>query len=100
MDKKTIIQFAWLFGLLTFITIVAIITRPTEINRLEFIEKRLENISLQKEILTDREKRNFIELGPKYDFDILNSVYDQHSSESVGDDNRILISKKRFQTFK
>jgi DNA polymerase-3 subunit alpha len=51
-------------------------------------------------ILTDREKRNFIELGPKYDFDILNSVYDQHSSESVGDDNRILISKKRFQTFK
>ena len=51
-------------------------------------------------ILTDREKRNFIELGPKYDFDILNSVYDQHSSESVGDDNRILISKKRFQTFR
>ena len=35
MNKKTIIQFAWLFGLLTFITVVAIITRPTEINRLE-----------------------------------------------------------------
>ena len=56
MDKKTIIQFAWLFGLLAFITIVAVITRPTEINRLEFIEKRLDNISLQKEILTEKEK--------------------------------------------
>ena len=57
MDKKTIIQFSWLLGLLAFITIVAIITRPTEINRLEFIEKRLDNIALQKEILTDREKQ-------------------------------------------
>ena len=57
MNKKTIIQFAWLFGLLTFITVVAIITRPIEINRLEFIEKRLDDISLQKEILTDKEKQ-------------------------------------------
>ena len=51
-------------------------------------------------ILTDREKRNFIELGTKYDFDILNAVHDQYSSKSVGDDGRLMMAEKRFQTFK
>ena len=51
-------------------------------------------------ILTDREKRNFIELGKKYDFDILTSIHDSYKSKSVGDDNRALFTDRRFQTFK
>ena len=51
-------------------------------------------------ILTDREKRNFIALGEKYNFDILTSVMDVLKNEAVGDDNRKVMAEKRFQTFK
>ena len=51
-------------------------------------------------ILTDREKRNFIALGEKYNFDILNSIKDVMKNDLVGDDNRKVMSIKRFQTFK
>jgi hypothetical protein len=57
MDKKTIIQFAWLFGLLTFITTIAIITAPDKLNRLDYIEKRMDDIQEQREILTEKEKK-------------------------------------------
>jgi len=52
-----IIQFAWLFGLLAFITVVAIITSPKNLNRLELLEKRMEDIQMQREILTEKEKQ-------------------------------------------
>ena len=51
-------------------------------------------------ILTDREKRNFIALGEKYDFDILTAIMDIFKNEEVGDDNRKVMTPKRFQTFK
>ena len=51
-------------------------------------------------ILTDREKRNFVELGEKYDYDILAAVHDCFKAEAVGDDNRKLFTEKRFSTFK
>ena len=51
-------------------------------------------------ILTDREKRNFIALGEKYNFDILTSIMDVFKNEAVGDDNRKVMAEKRFQTFK
>jgi len=51
-------------------------------------------------ILTDREKRNFIALGEKYDFDILTAIMDVFKNEDVGDDNRKVMAPKRFQTFK
>lgn len=51
-------------------------------------------------ILTDREKRNFIELGPKYNYDILNSVADVVKKETMGDDNKLLMKPSRFETFK
>ena len=51
-------------------------------------------------ILTDREKRNFIALGEKYDFDILTAIMDVFKNEEVGDDNRKVMAPKRFQTFK
>jgi DNA polymerase-3 subunit alpha len=51
-------------------------------------------------ILTDREKRNFIELGDAYDYDILNAIFDAVKNDMVGDDNRKIMTPKRFETFK
>ena len=57
MDKKNIISIAWLVGLLTFIATIAIITAPDKINRLEFIEKKIEDIQEQRTVLTEKEKQ-------------------------------------------
>jgi DNA polymerase III subunit alpha len=51
-------------------------------------------------LLTDREKRNFIALGEKYDYDILNSIHAAKAEELVGDDGRPLMKESRFETFK
>ena len=51
-------------------------------------------------ILTDREKRLFSSLGEKYNYDILNTVYDCVKNKQVGDDNKVIMSEKRFTTFK
>ena len=57
MDKKNIISIAWLVGLLTFIATIAIITAPDKINRLEFIEKKMEDSQKQRTVLTEKEKQ-------------------------------------------
>ena len=57
MDKKNIIGIAWLVGLLTLITTIAIITAPDKLNRLEFIEKKIEDIQKQRTVLTEKEKQ-------------------------------------------
>lgn len=51
-------------------------------------------------LLTDREKRNFIEIGDKYDYDILASVHSAVREELIGDDGRKIMPEKRFGTFK
>ena len=51
-------------------------------------------------ILTDREKRNLLELGESYDYDIITSIHDVKTQEMVGDDNRVIFKEKRFETFK
>jgi len=51
-------------------------------------------------ILTDREKRLFISLGEKYNYDILNTIHDCVKQKSVGDDSKVIMSEKRFSTFK
>ena len=51
-------------------------------------------------LLTDREKRNFIKIGERFGFDILNSIADVVDKVVVGDDNKPIISEKRFVTFK
>lgn len=51
-------------------------------------------------ILTDREKRLFCSLGEKYNYDILKTVHDCVKNKQVGDDNKAIMSDKRFQTFK
>ncbi|MEY3370667.1 MAG: hypothetical protein RLZZ361_1337, partial [Cyanobacteriota bacterium] len=51
-------------------------------------------------ILTDREKRNMVSLGEKYNYDILNTIADCSKQELIGDDNKRIFSEKRFNTFK
>ena len=51
-------------------------------------------------ILTDREKRNLIALGPKYNYDIITAIHDTWKEEMVGDDNRKMFTEKRFGTFR
>ena len=51
-------------------------------------------------LLTDREKRNFIKIGERFGFDILNSIADVVDKVVIGDDNKPIISEKRFVTFK
>ncbi len=51
-------------------------------------------------LLTDREKRNFIALGDKYDYKLLNAISDAKDGLLVGDDGRPLMKESRFQTFK
>lgn len=51
-------------------------------------------------ILTQREKRNIIELGPKFNYDVLNTVYDCHKNQILADDGKPLFKPSRFETFK
>jgi DNA polymerase-3 subunit alpha len=50
--------------------------------------------------LTDREKLQFINIGSNYNFDILNSIRDVTKNNLIGDDNKKIMSEKRFETFK
>ena len=51
-------------------------------------------------ILTDREKRNFELLGPKYDWDVLGTIQAIITEGLVGDDGRPVMKPSRFETFK
>jgi DNA polymerase-3 subunit alpha len=51
-------------------------------------------------ILTDREKRNIVALGEKYNFDVLKTIADCSKEQLMGDDNKRILSEKRFNTFK
>jgi DNA polymerase-3 subunit alpha len=51
-------------------------------------------------LLTDREKRNFVKIGEKYNYDILNSIHDVVTNQKLGDDGRAIMPDKRFQTLK
>ena len=51
-------------------------------------------------LLTDREKRNFIQLGEKFNYDVLKTIEAATTGELLADDNRRLMSDSRFVTFK
>lgn len=51
-------------------------------------------------LLTDREKRNFVKIGERFGYDILNSIAEVVDKKVLGDDNKPIISEKRFETFK
>ena len=51
-------------------------------------------------LLTDREKRNFVNLGQKFNYDILNSIAHIREKDCPADDGRTLMKDSRFKTFK
>ena len=51
-------------------------------------------------LLTDREKRNFISLGEKFNFDILESIHSAKKDALLADDGKPLMKESRFVTFK
>jgi DNA polymerase-3 subunit alpha len=51
-------------------------------------------------ILTDREKRNFIKLGPKYNWKLLDAIVDVREKKLKGDDNKPFFKDSRFETFR
>lgn len=51
-------------------------------------------------ILTDREKRNFQFLGPKYEWDVLNTIQAVVKENILGEDAKPLMKESRFQTFR
>ena len=50
-------QYAWILGLGAAIMIVRIITFPSKTNHLDYIEKRMDDIQMQREMLTEKEKQ-------------------------------------------
>lgn len=51
-------------------------------------------------LLTDREKRNFAKGGERFGYDLLNTIAEVVEKKILGDDNKPIISEKRFVTFK
>ena len=51
-------------------------------------------------LLTDREKRNFIQLADRFNFDVLKTIDSATKGQLLADDNRRLMSDSRFETFK
>ena len=51
-------------------------------------------------LLTDREKRNFIAIGPKFNYDILESIHRAKHDNLIGDDGKPIMKESRFVTFK
>jgi DNA polymerase III subunit alpha len=51
-------------------------------------------------LLTEREKRNFCKIGDRFGFNLLKSVASAVEEKTVGDDNKLIMPAKRFETFK
>ena len=49
-------QLGWLIGLSAGLLMIAVLTFPGKENQLDYIEKRLDDIEMQREILTEKEK--------------------------------------------
>ena len=49
-------QLGWLIGLSAGLLMVAVLTFPGKENQLDYIEKRLDDIEMQREILTEKER--------------------------------------------
>ena len=51
-------------------------------------------------LLTDKEKRNIIDLGPKFEYDLVKCIKDCVDKGLLGDNNKPIISEKRYETLK
>ena len=49
-------EIGWVLGLSAAIMMIAILTFPTEKNRLEYIEERMDSLEREKSVLTQKEK--------------------------------------------
>ena len=49
-------QLGWVLGLSAAIMMVAVLTFPSKENQLDFIEKRINDIEMQREVLTEKER--------------------------------------------
>ena len=49
-------EIGWVLGLSAAIMMIAVLTFPTEKNRLEYIEERMDNYEREKSLLTEKEK--------------------------------------------
>tara|TARA_B100000902_G_scaffold241238_1_gene228478 strand:- start:683 stop:937 length:255 start_codon:yes stop_codon:yes gene_type:complete len=55
--SKMFIQYSWIFGIAGALFLLAYFTYPDKKNALEYIEKRMNDIQMQREFLTDKEKQ-------------------------------------------
>ena len=51
-------------------------------------------------LLTDREKRNFENLGEEFSYDLLESIQAVVTKQLIGDDGKPIMKESRFKTFK
>tara|TARA_E500000081_G_scaffold155374_1_gene196013 strand:+ start:1273 stop:3828 length:2556 start_codon:yes stop_codon:yes gene_type:complete len=51
-------------------------------------------------ILTDREKRNFLKVGDKYNWRLLDAIVEVREKNLVGDDGKPFFKDSRFETFR
>jgi DNA polymerase-3 subunit alpha len=51
-------------------------------------------------ILTEREKRNIIQLGEKHNYDVLNTIHSAIRNSEMADDGKLIMKPSRFETFK
>lgn len=51
-------------------------------------------------ILTEREKRNIVHLGEKFDYDVLNTIHSTIKDSLIADDGKPIMKTSRFETFK
>ena len=54
--KKVLIEYFWIFSVTAALLTVALLLFPDKKNQLEYIEERLNNIEMQREVLTEKEK--------------------------------------------
>ena len=54
--RKIILDNIWIVCLSAAIVLISVFTFPSKENQLQFIENRIDDIQMQREVLTDREK--------------------------------------------
>ena len=54
--KKVLIEYLGIFSVTAALLTVALLLFPDKKNQLEYIEERLNNIEMQREVLTEKEK--------------------------------------------
>ena len=53
---KIIKQYAWIVSILAAIILVSLLLFPSEKNRLEYIEERIDSLEREQSVLTEKEK--------------------------------------------